>query len=77
MKYLIVLVVVVLGVWLWRSNRRADADERSPPAPPPKPPPLLEIVACPVCGVHLPARDAVSGSRALYCSIDHQRQAER
>lgn len=76
MKYLVVLVVVVLGIWLWRSQRRADDDERRA-ATPPKPPPLLEIVACPVCGVHLPSAEAVQGQRALYCSADHRHQAER
>ena len=80
MKYLVVLLVVLAGAWLWRNQRRADADERREKragAAPPPVPPLLEMVACPVCGVHLAARDAVQGKRALYCSTDHRHQAER
>lgn len=80
MKYLVVVLVVLAGLWLWRNQRKSDADERREEraaAKPPPEPPLLEIVACPVCGLHLPSRDAVQGKLALYCSSDHRQQAER
>lgn len=80
MKYLILLVVVVAVVWLWRHQRDSDARDAAAEAakkrqPKPSAPPH-DIVACPVCGLHLPQRDAVPGTRALYCSAEHQRQAE-
>lgn len=79
MKYAVLLLVVLAGVWLWRSRRREDADERAAAkakARAAEPPPLLPIVACPVCGLHLPENDAVPGKLALYCSAAHRQQAE-
>lgn len=78
MKYLVVLLVVVIGFWLWRNRRAEDAADRAEnhrPAEAPAPA-LLEIVACPICGLHLPANESVAGQRARYCSTDHRRQAE-
>lgn len=82
MKYLVLAVVVLAVVWLWRHQRDSDAREAEEEAaktakdqPKPLAPPQ-DIVACPVCGLHLPKREAVPGALALYCSADHQRQAE-
>lgn len=78
MKYLIVLVVVMVGVWVWRNNRRTELRD----APPPKPRSVsgpkqtTEIVACAVCAVHLPRPDALPGKQGLYCSDAHRRQGE-
>jgi uncharacterized protein len=84
MKYLIVFVVVLVGVWFWRNNRRAELqDKQRKQAKPSAPPPagstdrqITEIVACATCGVHLPRPEAVPGQLGLYCSDAHHRQAE-
>ena len=81
MKYLIVIAVVLVGVWFWRNNRRAelrDKAERRPPSAPVAGPDQVatEIVACAVCAVHLPRPDALPGALGLYCSEAHRRQAE-
>lgn len=79
MKYLVLLLVVLGGVWLWRSRRQEDADERAADkarARAAEAPPLLPMVACPVCGLHLPENDAVPGRLARYCSTAHRQQAE-
>lgn len=79
MKYLIVLVVVLVGVWFWRNNRRSELGEktRRPPAPPVAgPKQATEVVACSICAVHLPRPDALPGSHGLYCSEEHRRQGE-
>lgn len=79
MKYLVLLLVVVAVAWLWRHQRDSDARDAAAEAAKRQPKPLApphDIVACPVCGLHLPQRDAVPGALALYCSAEHQRQAE-
>ena len=76
MKYLLVLAVVLVAVWLWRNNRRTQRQDR-PPAPPP--PPLgspQDMVRCPVCSVHLPRTDALAGPDGrLYCCQEHRLRA--
>ena len=77
MKYLIVLAVVLVGIWLWRNNRHAEL--RDKPTARPRATPLpepTEIVACAVCAVHLPRTDALPGGQGVYCSDAHRRQAE-
>lgn len=77
MKYLIVLAVVLVGIWFWRNNRRAElrdkpaARVRASALPEP-----TEIVACAVCAVHLPRAEALPGGQGVYCSDAHRRQAE-
>jgi len=81
MKYLMVLVIVLVGLWLWRNNRRTALRERQsqhatarPDASPEQA--ATEMVACAVCSVHLPRPDALPGHRGIYCSDAHRRQAE-
>jgi uncharacterized protein len=75
MKYLIVFVVVLVGIWLWRNNRRTELRDKKPP-PVTGPKQATEVVACAVCAVHLPRPDAVPGKHGLYCSDAHRRQDE-
>ncbi len=80
MKYLIVLVVILVGVWFWRNNRRTELRNKPPrPSAPPVAGPhqqATEVVACALCSLHLPRTDALPGSRGLYCSDAHRREAE-
>ena len=80
MKYLLVLFVVAVGIWLWRKNRQDDIRERAA-APKRAAPPAVgapqAMVRCAHCGLHLPATDALPGTGgALYCSAAHRRVAE-
>jgi len=84
MKYLLVLAVLWVAIWLWRKNRReemrdaqrekAARAERQPAAPAaPK-----AMLRCAHCGLHLPASDALGGpGDAVYCSAAHREAAER
>jgi uncharacterized protein len=82
MKFLLVFLVVLAGVWLWRRSRaedaRDDAEAQAPQAP--KPPPAVqapaEMVSCRHCGLHLPAADALTGKQGHYCSADHLHRHE-
>lgn len=85
MKFVLVILVVLAGVWLWRRNRaeeardEAEADRaraQQTPAPPPAVQAPAEMVSCQHCGLHLPAADAVAGTRGVYCSSEHQRHHE-
>ena len=75
MKFLLLLAIVLLLAWLWRSGRRgaSSTDAAARPASPPGP---QEMVRCAHCGVHLPHSDAVVGRIGLYCSPEHRQLAE-
>ena len=80
MKFLLVLLVVLVGVWLWRRNRLADQAHETPP-PDVAPSPAARaapaaMVACARCGVHLPAAEALPGRHGSYCSADHRQRSE-
>ncbi|WP_283770132.1 PP0621 family protein [Variovorax sp. PCZ-1] len=79
MKYAIVFLVILLGVWLWRKNR---ADDRNEAGAQPKPKSATTstapqvMVSCALCGVHLPKSEAFSGKAKHYCSLAHRQQRE-
>jgi uncharacterized protein len=76
MKYLLVLAVVFVAIWIWRKNRREEMKSRPPPpAPPPAVGAPQAMVRCAYCGLHLPAADAITGPSGVYCSTAH-RQAD-
>ncbi|KAF1069698.1 PP0621 family protein [Variovorax sp.] len=82
MKYLLVLAVVWVAIWLWRKNRREEMQERAARTPRPASPPAVgapqAMVRCAHCGLHLPASDAVRGTDGTpYCSAAHRQVAER
>lgn len=74
MKYLVLIAVVFIVLWLMRGARRMEGDNahRRPAAPPPP----QDMVECPVCHVHLPRADALAGPGGqLYCCAEHSRGA--
>ncbi|MGB4115577.1 MAG: PP0621 family protein [Polaromonas sp.] len=78
MKYALVLALVLVVFWLWRSARHASRGDRHAGKPPQNPhasTKTTEMVACQVCHVHLPRSEALTGGRGLYCSAEHRQQA--
>lgn len=71
MKFALILLLVLAGVWLWRSNRPQHQKPASKATPKP-----LEMVRCSFCAVHLPLSDGVQGRKGVYCCADHLHLAE-
>ena len=74
MKFLLVLLVVAVGLWMLVSRLRGPgagggADKGGKPA---SAEPLV-MVQCAHCGVHLAAADALPEGSRLYCSDAHRR----
>jgi uncharacterized protein len=80
MKYLIVLVVVFLGVWLWRKNRLSELAEKQTQfeQEASRQRAKKTMVACAHCGIHLPQIEALAApsadlrSQLWFCSTEHR-----
>lgn len=71
MKYLLVLVVVVGGLWLLLRKRGGDPPEMSRPRPAKGLP--AQMVACAHCDLRLPRAEAVfDGEGRPYCDVAHR-----
>jgi uncharacterized protein len=74
MKYLLVLFVVAIGLWLVNKRLRGPARREPRPTAPPGGPKLPDaMLACAHCGLHLPATDALRDGDKAYCSDAHRR----
>jgi uncharacterized protein len=71
-KALLFLVVMLVGVWWWRS-RQVPGDKKEPEATAAPP---LDMVRCTQCGMHIPSAEAVQGKQGPYCSQEHLKQLE-
>ena len=86
MKYLLLLPLVLLALWLVQRGRprvRGEDPAQEPPAraaptdAPTASPVPTEIIECARCTVHLPRTDAVAGQRGrYYCCEAHRQDAE-
>ncbi len=80
MKYLFLIGLVLVILWLWQAKRRSNLASKSGPPPPQgqhrAPAQPTEMVACDVCSLHLPRTEALTSGQGIYCSDEHRRQAE-
>lgn len=79
MKFLLLLLVILLAAWLWRSGRPAQPQAKRPADPArstSRSTSPQDMVRCAHCGLHLPLSEAVASSSAHYCSAEHRRLAE-
>jgi uncharacterized protein len=72
MKALLMLLVILAGVWLWRS-RQTSLGKPAAPAAPAKP---LDMVRCAQCGLHVASAEAIQGKQGQYCSAEHLQRTE-
>lgn len=74
MKFVLVLVVVLVVLWLVRraQGRVTQREEAAPPTLP-----RDEMVACLHCGLHLPRGDALPGRGGVFCSEAHRTAFEQ
>lgn len=74
MKFLLVLAVVLIGFYVWRSGR---AQRVKPPRDAAGAAPgLVEMVQCAHCGVHCGRDEAVVGKAGTYCTAQHRSLSE-
>jgi uncharacterized protein len=73
MRFLLLVVLIVVAIWLvrraLRSFNKPDIAER--------PPIQGDLVACARCGLNLPRTEAREAGGALYCSEEHARLGAR
>jgi uncharacterized protein len=75
MKYVLIIAIVLLVLWLWRGSRREERDSAGPARPQPGVQ-QQDMIRCPVCSVHFPRADALPGPDGrLYCCADHRTRA--
>lgn len=72
MKYVLLLLIVLAGIWWIRKQRQpnkpsASADQSKMPQP---------MLPCAQCGTHIPESDAVPGKQGHYCSEQHRQIKE-
>ena len=69
MKYLVLLLIVMGGIWWIRQQRPSHVQRAQATTPEP-------MVACAHCGAHTPQKDTVVGRLGAYCSPAHRQAHE-
>lgn len=74
MKYVLLILAVLVLLWLLRGARRRD---QPPPPPPAAGEGARPVIACRLCGVHLPRDEALPGRGGVFCGEAHRAEYER
>ena len=69
MKYLILLLIVLGGIWWIRQQRKPKPPSTQHTGP-------QEMLACLHCGTHVPESEATQGAKGAYCSLAHRETHE-
>lgn len=77
MKYLLLLAVVLLAVWMIRGARRRVEPPPAADAPQKQGNAAQTIIACAQCGVHLPSGEALPGRGGVFCGEAHRAEFEK
>lgn len=71
-KFLLLIALAMVIVWLWRKARTARSDEQRNP-----PPRAAErMVKCSYCGVNQPVSESIVAAGRYYCCAAHRRDGE-
>jgi len=75
MRYLLLLALAVLAIWLVRRAMLRPGNENGAPRPPAPGQGKAQgdLVKCAQCGTHLPLAEARAVGDRLYCSDEHAR----
>jgi uncharacterized protein len=71
LKYLLLVIVIVVVYWVFKSYKIRTRGGRSSSAGRAE-----DMVCCAQCGVHLPRSESVLSGEAFYCSPEHRRLRE-
>ena len=74
MKFGLLVLLVLIGVLLWRNRQPTDRPTEKNADDADNEP--LNMVRCTLCSVHVPVADAVQGKNGSYCCADHRQHAE-
>ena len=74
MKFALLVLLVLIGVLLWRNRHPTDPPAQKKTDNTVREP--LNMVRCTLCSVHVPVSDAVQGISGPYCCADHRQHAE-
>lgn len=78
MKYLLVALMVVVGLFLLRGMGRGRPSRPEVPPEQRSPRDPAQMVACAHCGVHVPRTEALSDDEGRnYCADEHRRAGPR
>jgi uncharacterized protein len=71
MKYLLLLLIVLAGIWWIRQQRKPDHNKPSQTSTT-----TQTMLPCAHCGTHVPEHDAIQGKHGVYCSESHRQHHE-
>lgn len=74
MKFALLVLLVLIGVLLWRNRQPTNPSAHDAPETESNEP--ADMVRCTLCSVHVPVDDAIQGKNGAYCSVDHRQIAE-
>ena len=78
MKFLLLIVLVLIVIWVMRAGPRMNLP-KAPPTPPAPPPHKDEelMLSCAQCGLHLPKGEALPGRGGVFCGEAHRAAYEK
>ena len=71
MKYLLLLLIVLAGIWWIRQQRKPNQSKPDKTSTT-----TQTMLPCAHCATHVPEHDAIQGKQGVYCSEAHRQRHE-